>query len=52
MTCKAFLDIFLYHAFGDLLFVIREDALERLKKSKQKMPLSNAEGLAQRKSFL
>ena len=32
-------------AFGDLLFVNREDANKRLKKSKQKMPLSCAEGL-------
>ena len=39
-------------AFGDLLFVNREDANKRLKKSKQKMPLSCAEGLAQRKALL
>ena len=43
---------FSFHAFGDLLFVTREDANERLKKSRQKMPPSNAGRLAQRKSFL
>ena len=36
-------------ACGDLLFVTREDANERLKKSRQKMPPSNAGRLAQRK---
>ena len=41
-----------FYAFGDLLFVSREDAIERLKKSRQKMPLSIAERLAQRKPFL
>ena len=34
-----------FDAFGDLLFVNREDANKRLKKSRQKMPLSCAEGL-------
>ena len=34
-----------FDAFGDLLFVNREDATKRLKKSRQKMPLSCAEGL-------
>ena len=48
----AFFIYIAFYAFGDLLFVNREDAIERLKKSREKRPLSNAEGLAQRKSFL
>ncbi len=48
-------------ACGDLLFVTREDAIERLKKSRRagyncdsssKMPPSNAGRLAQRKPFV